>query len=399
MYSSSRQTHGGSQPETLFNMATSSEWRILIDCASSLARRARFPEMACENVDWPLLAALAQTHGLLPLVVMGLPDADEGLVGPEILASFRGRQRSHMLLTLRLTAALFRLLDHFAASEIETLVTKGPVLSFRCYGDPGLRQYTDLDLIIRSRDALRASEAMIVLGFEPKVPITAIQAGKFPGEYVFTQPDSKLMVEFHTERTFRYHPRPLPVEALFGRQARVRFDGHDVPALSAEDELLLICIHGAKHFWERLMWIADVAALVSRRDIDWQRAMGAASEVGAERMLRVGLLLAADVLSVGLPAEIAREVRSDAAALRSAAQIASRLPCADQVPLRLFARAAFRTRMRGGLLRGAGYLLRLSLNPTEEDWAQGREEKRPWLLDAIGRPFRLARKHSRAGRV
>jgi len=37
-----------------------------------------------------------------------------------------------------------------------------------------------------------------------------------------------------------------------------------------EDELVLICIHGAKHFWERLMWIADVAALISRQTaINW----------------------------------------------------------------------------------------------------------------------------------
>jgi hypothetical protein len=189
------------------------------------------------------------------------------------------------------------------------------------------------------------------------------------------------------------------VEALFGRQARVTFDGHDVPALSVEDELLIICIHGAKHFWERLLWIADVAALVSRRHIDWQRARVAAREVGAERMLRVGLLLAADVLGFGLPAEIAGEMCSDTAALRVAAQIAGRLPSGDLVPLRLFAPAAFRSRMRGGLLRGAGYLLRLSLYPTEEDWAQGGEEKRPWLLEAIGRPFRLARKYGRTGRV
>ena len=142
-------------------------------------------------MDWPFLADLAQAHGIFPLVALGLEDADEQLVPPEILRTFRERQRSHMLFTLRLTAALFPLLGHLADSHIETLVTKGPALSFRCYDDPGLRQYSDLDLIIRDRDALRASEAMIALGFEPKVPLRAIQAGKFPGEYVFSQPSTE----------------------------------------------------------------------------------------------------------------------------------------------------------------------------------------------------------------
>jgi hypothetical protein len=205
-------------------------------------------------------------------------------------------------------------------------------------------------------------------------------------------------VELHTERTFRYHPRPLSVKNLFERRALVRFDGHDVPALSIEDELLLICIHGAKHFWERLMWIADVAALVSRQSIDWDRAMSAAREVQAERMLRVGLLLAANVTGARLPSKVLEELLRDAPAARIAEQVARRLPVADAEPFGLFGRALFRIRMRGGFPPGIAYLLRLSLSPTEEDWVPGAEEKRPRALDAISRPFRLARKYGREGK-
>jgi hypothetical protein len=43
--------------------------------------------------------------------------------------------------------------------------------------------------------------------------------------------------------------------------------------------------------------------------------------------------------------------------------------------------------------------LRLSLSPTEEDWVAGAEEKRPGMLDAIARPFRLARKYGRSDRL
>src|SRR6202040_3025617 len=111
--------------------------------------------------------------------------------------------------------------------------------------------------------------------------------------------------EFHTERTFRYHPRRLPIEKLFQRRALVAIDGRDVPALSLEDELILICVHGAKHFWERLMWIADVAALISAKQTpDFNRAIAVASEVGAERILRLGLRLASDVLGAKLPAQL-----------------------------------------------------------------------------------------------
>ena len=44
------------------------------------------------------------------------------------------------------------------------------------------------------------------------------------------------------------------------------------------------------------------------------------------------------------------------------------------------------------------YLFRLSFSPTEDDWVEGAENKRHWFVDALGRPFRLARKYGRHGK-
>jgi hypothetical protein len=187
----------------------------------------------------------------------------------------------------------------------------------------------------------------------------------------------------------------LDIERLFKR-ASVTIDGREVPALSLEDELVLICVHGAKHFWERLMWIADVSALISSRQApDFNRAIAVAQEVGAERILRLGLRLAMDVLGAKLPASLEASVRSDRAVSKLAAQIQTRLPSREPRGMGVLQRAAFRVRMRGGLLSGAAYLLRLSLSPTEEDWTPGKEGNRPAFIDAISRPFRLAKKYSR----
>jgi len=377
----------------------SAEWLALLECAKPHADVSRLNHLFRKPLDCPRLLTLADEQGVLPLLARQLGLLHQGLAPVEVRQKLRDAARAQTLFTLGLTAELFRVLDRFAALGIAALLTKGPVLSARCYGDPGLRQYTDLDLVLRDEDVYRATEAMMALGYQPKVPLKAIQAKKAPGEYVFVQNGTKLLVEFHTERTFRYHPKPLCVDALFERQARVRFDGHDVPALSNEDELILICIHGAKHFWERLMWIADVAALASRQTINWNRALAAAREVQAQRMLQVGLLLARNMLGARLPAELLDQFRADTAGSRMAARIARRLPVVESEPFGLLGRAAFRVRMRGRFLPGVAYLLRLSLSPTEEDWVAGAEEKRPRMLDAIVRPFRLARKYGRSDRL
>src|ERR1700721_790903 len=162
-----------------------------------------------------------------------------------------------------MVSEFYRILDRLAGQGIPVMVTKGPVLAQRCYSFSFARQYTDLDFVLRDADVLRATETLISLGYDAKVPPSAIRAGRPAGEYAFTQLATKLLVELHTEKTFRYYPQLLSVDELLSRKATVRLGEQDIPALSVEDELLLISIHGAKHFWERLLWITDVAALIT----------------------------------------------------------------------------------------------------------------------------------------
>jgi hypothetical protein len=374
------------------------EWSALLECASPAHDRQRLLGLL-RSADWARLLVLAEDHGVAGHLTERLRGLEENLVPPEIRQTLVDRQRAQNFFTLRLTAELFRILDRFTSAGIGALVVKGPVLAVEAYGDPAMRAYGDLDLLVRQPDIRRATELMIAAGFAPAVPLSAIDAGKIPGQYLFSKPEAKLIVELHNDLTLRYFPRRLPLEEYFARQIRVRLDAHEAPALSVEDELVLISIHGAKHFWERLMWIADVAALVSRQTgIDWQRVADSARAVGAERMLHTGLRLASDLLKARLPDKVQATVEADVVAARLAEQTSKWLPAAGSAPPGLFDRAAFRLRMRGGLISGPAYLLRLSLSPTEEDWKNGAEEKRHRFLDALRRPFRLARKYGRANK-
>ncbi len=372
------------------------EWSVLLECASPSHDGRRLAGLL-QSADWGRLLVLAEEHGVAGHLAAGVRGLEENLVPPEIKQALVDRQRAQIFFSLRLTAELFCILDRFTSEGIGALVVKGPVLAVQAYGDPAMRSYGDLDLLVRQRDIRRATELMSAAGFTPAVPLSAIDAGKIPGQYLFSKPDSKLIVELHNDCTLRYFPRRLPLEEFFARQIRVRLDAHEAPALAVEDELVLICIHGAKHFWERLMWIADVAALVSRQTgIDWERVAHSVNAVGAERMLHTGLRLASDLLKAHLPEKVQAMVQADFVAARLAEQTCKWLPAAGFAPPGLFERALFRMRMRGGLIAAPAYLLRLSLSPTEEDWVGGAQEKGHWFLEAARRPFRLARKHGRS---
>jgi hypothetical protein len=344
------------------------------------------------TVDGDALLALAEAHGVAAQVSIALSDLTDAQLPPLLRDKLRAHRRHQAVATIALTAELFHILELFGAAHIEAVVVKGPVLAVRAFGDPAARQFGDVDLLLRHSDVRRASEIVTAAGFVPRVSPSHMQAGKTPGQYYFCR--GRSVVELHTERTLRYFPRPLPMEEFFGRKTAIALDGRQVPALSVEDEFVMLAIHGAKHFWERLTWVSDIAATVHRHpQIDWSRIRRSAASVGAERMVRLALLLAERVLGLPVVEEMKREVARDAACLKMAEKIESWLPYAGSNPQPLAERALFRLRMRGALLAGAGYLTRLSLSTTEEDWSRSPASAAAALGETLRRPLRLARKY------
>ncbi len=386
-------------PRTLADIrAYEREWAALCECVSCRRDSGRVSELL-SLADWPRLLLLADEHGVLGQLAACLNHDGTAVIPLEIKQSLLERRRSQVLLTLLLTGELFRLLESFGKHGISALVIKGPVLAVQAYADPSARTYGDLDLLVRQRDIRRATELMIASGYQAAIPLSAIGAGKIPGQYLFSQPDSKLLVELHNDLTLRYFPRPLPIEDFFTRRIHVCLDAHEVPAPSLEDHLVLICVHGAKHFWERLSWIADVAGLVSRQaEIDWERAASSARTVKSWHLLHNGLRLATEVLHAELPEAVSSRVQEDALAARLAARVLRWLPAAGYAPPGLLERAAFRLRMRGSFFAAPAYLLRLSLSPTEEDWQADGKVSNNRFADVLRRPFRLARKYGRVGK-
>jgi hypothetical protein len=371
------------------------EWAFLCTCASpELTSDDIVAALLSDGLNWDGLLDLAADHRVQGVLAKRLEEVGFANVPDSAREKLQDRMRAQHLSTLGMTVALFRILQDFSAGRIEAVLVKGPLISLLAYDDPAIRNYVDLDVLVRHRDIETATQRMLELGFHSDVPQSVIRAGKIPGEYLFQKPGTKQFVELHTEHTFRYYPKPMLIESLFARKRQVLLDGRDVPVLSLEDEFVLNCIHGAKHFWERLMWVADIAAVVARHpEMNWDKVRSGAAEVGAGRMLRVALRLATLVLGVRIPAAFADEIQKDHATESLCLRIQTWLPYAGVKPPALPKRAKFRVDIAGGGLAGAIFLGRLSLSPTQEDWAEGAEERRSWVWDAVRRPLRLFRKY------
>lgn len=372
----------------------SREWPLLLEACSLPRDPDKISAAAAGVRDSESLLLLADEHGVIPHLTAALNTVADLHIQASFLDTLRERQRAHLLFTLAMTAELFRILELLNKAGVDAMVVKGPVLSQRAYGGPAARRYGDLDLLLRHADVCRATEILIAANYESRVAAEAIRTGKVPGEYQFCRPGTTVILELHTEHTLRYYPRPIPIEKYFQRKTTLRLDGQAVPVLSAEDEFVLISIHGTKHFWERLMWISDIAAMVHHHpELDWGMIRQSAEGVRAERMIHLALLLAKHFLRVPIPQMMKTDVADDSSCPELLRNIESWLPYGGFATPPLVKRALFRFRMPGRLFVGAAYLTKLSFSPTEDDWSADPRASRSRVAEMLGRPFRLAKKY------
>ena len=349
--------------------------------------------LAAAELDWDAILSAASEHSLLPIFCRNIEE-----YGGEALCSSLRRRFSEEFLrnscrNLALTAELFRVLEALESRGVCATPYKGPVLAAQAYGDAAMRQFSDLDIIVPERQIVAADDALLARGFRPLISGVEPQAGgrQVPGQYAYRS-DAETLVELHTELTLRYFPRGLDLTRLVERRERVQIAGRQVPTFSPEDTLLLLCVHGSKHFWERLGWIADIAALSrATRPLDWTMSMERARKWGIRRMVLLGAGLAERLFQTPLPNEVTDYLRTDTTARRLIDGICRRIFAAKPAELGVFSRFAFRVRMRGSLGQGLPYAARLALMPTEFD--RGGHARYLEPVYALLRPLRLARSY------
>src|SRR5262249_34702641 len=137
------------------------EWPLLLECCAPRTNSERLRALLEQKPGWPVLLSLAEEHGVIAQLHNRLRAHSDCLIPQEIEKSLRERHRAQLLFQLSMTAELFRLLGLFRGAGVEAIVVKGPVLSVRAFADPGLRQYVDLDFLIRASDLKAAARALI----------------------------------------------------------------------------------------------------------------------------------------------------------------------------------------------------------------------------------------------
>jgi hypothetical protein len=343
-------------------------------------------------LDWEACYSAAREHGVLPLLCRNLLAICPGDVPEEWREKLKAVLLGAAQRNLFLTAEMIRVSSRLHAEGLLAVPYKGPLLAALAYGDFSLRQFTDLDFAILQRDIHKAQAILLGEGYQASFGEVGPQEGVRPthSEYQYIRPEGRVIVELQTETTLRYYPRPLDFEAMGRRLIPISVGGGQAFTFSAEDTLLLLSVHGAKHFWERLLWIADIAELAQAKcGVDWDKAFAGSEEYQAGRMLRLALYVAHIMFEAPLPDDVIKRVERDSAVRKLGEIVRARFSLQEAAPLAVLERFRFRVMSRERIWQGVPYALRLATSPTNSDrddlplpqWLSGaRAYLRPLLL-------------------
>lgn len=272
--------------------------------------------------DWNGLIELALVHRLAPLLFSRLNEAS----APVPIQAKQRLEREYtrnVFHSIANTTELIAILRSFNELGIPAMPFKGVVLASSVYGDLSLRSAGDLDFLVFENDLQRATSALRARGYELKTE--TLEDGS-PAkldyfEFHFERASDGMVVELRwkLELQARFQ-RDLGMDWVWPRRGIANIAGAETPNLDPVANLLVLCMHGSKHLWSRMIWICDVARLVEAYpEIDWNEVKREAKQRGLWRTVALGVLLARRVCGASISERALREFASD----RSARELAT----------------------------------------------------------------------------
>ncbi|MGA3212866.1 MAG: nucleotidyltransferase family protein [Terriglobales bacterium] len=349
-----------------------------------------------DKVDGTAACLLAQSHGLGPLMARNLQQ--------KLGRQFFGTQSTNEMLRLStrrnlvLTAELFRALDVLETNNVPAVAHKGPALATLLYGDPALRAYEDVDVLVPPSHALRAIRVLDEAGwkrddtFRPAEERAYLRYG-----YEFTlRSSTRILVELQWAMAQRFYAVDFDLETMLYRAKTLTVSGRPIRILAPDDLLLALAVHAAKHMFERLSWLVDIAALISAMSLNWEKVARESRRYGIWRIVSVAINAAAAISGISVPAEALQGLGDPKVSAMSNLLLSNGLNAGALFPPRTTGYFAIFFRLRERLQDRLRMARRLVFKPGPSEWSMVRL---PELLFPLYVPIRVFRLICRAARA
>jgi putative nucleotidyltransferase-like protein len=243
--------------------ALSREAKLLVACGAVCAidqSPNSVAALAANEIDWNLLQRMAAGHGMSAMVWRAL-SIHPTLVPNDVLGALRTRHLVISARSLYLTNELISVCELLEQSGVTAIAFKGPTLAAFAYRESGLREFSDLDLLVPLSEFPTARQTLIAHGYRPRcADACALTSSVFQCyEDTFVAGDAAALLDVHWRVLPRHFDFADP-DLLQTRAQRIDLNGRYLRTLATEDLILFLFMHAPKHGWPLLNWIATSPA-------------------------------------------------------------------------------------------------------------------------------------------
>lgn len=371
------------------------EWLLLLAACSDLSteeKTRRMCQLLGSPVQWNALRRLAENHGVLSLLTQALVGVGDQIPA-EALTTLKQSYQVNLHKALFLSREFVRIVNCLSRAGVEFIPYKGLALAETVYGDIALRQSGDIDLLIRGSDLTRVRDAVSQLGYARHLKLSNNEEEaylKSGYECAFDGAAGRNLLEVQWAIQPRFYAVDLDMEGLFRRAHRVTVAGTEVKSLSAEDLFIVLALHAAKHVWEKLIWVCDLARISKLPTLNWNWIGARAQELGIARILRITLLLAQELLEAALPGAAIDALPEDRRGGPLIGEIRSFIASEKSFDVESLGYFRLMLRLRERSTDRIRFVSRLVFTPGPNEWAVARLPRPLFPLYRIVRITRLA---------
>ncbi|HUY82911.1 MAG TPA: nucleotidyltransferase family protein [Acidobacteriaceae bacterium] len=375
------------------------EFDLLLACARTTPDAPRIRSLVQSGIDWRTFTALATFHSVRPLVYRSLQSICWSDLPAPFQSEWHETARSLTIKTLFITGEMLRVTAEFRSARIPVAALKGSLIAQLAYGDPALREFTDLDLLVHPSDLARAMPVFERLGYRPAwdrdlATITGFL--RHVGECRLVNPQLDTDIDLHWRISTKAAAlAPSLADFPSGFQP-VTIAGATVLSLALSELPLYLACQGGWDQWGDFRRLCDLAEFLRRYPhTDWQPSLAAARRLGGLRSMLTGLELAARLLNAPtdapVPAPAAPLIQRDPTVAALAANTTRRLSQCHN-PGEPISRYRFQLKSKAGLPGKLALIWSICADRTAQD-AEWLKLPRPlWWLYTFLRPIRMSTK-------
>ena len=277
---------------------------IAITADISPEKKVQISRILDGPVDWQYLVNLADIHEVAPLIAHNiLANGFTDRIPESYTEQLRKIYNTSLYRNIILSDELTRVLSIFNRSGISVISLKGIVLAEMLYNNLGLRDISDIDILVTPDDLPKAGSLLVEMGYKRSTSPSE-ETHPFHGAPYYKQGAILIHIELHWDLEDE-KLQPITGQEIWNRAKRIQLPWGFALVLSPEDMLLFSTIQLYKHS-THLKVLGDIAELLRKYDdvLDWSYLVNTANSWGITAGVYYALKWAHSLLEAPIPPSV-----------------------------------------------------------------------------------------------